>query len=1144
MSIRDPTNISGWHLRGAIAGALYGFADPHPLMAAFYAAPIDTASAGLKDYRKFKPKPLSGLTAVMNNLPDDLMDFISVRETVRSVLDHLNFVQIYKRAGGKFEPVIDSTVLESGQTFARRFKSALDSMKVHHVSDLFLPDPITSSAVPIAPSAFQKALQASLQRRSSETNQYFPVPGIFNFQSDPLLPFTVGTQQHGEMISRLKSASSIAGYSDPFRPYTQAPRVVVNLFTEETETMLWPQSRLLKFCRPPEKPAKRNPPPDRMEISEREDIESSCHSSMSQSPVESGSDQFVSDQPVKASPIQIEMKPSPPKRVKHSFQNSDSIIDEFNMVVSSSPTDNDERKDLADSISALFITDRSGKIKNVLNLFIDLEGMGVEELKTFLMNFSLEELDSMMKDCNLAMTTSSHDDCSDEDDDEQKKSKSKLEFKGEKKETIDMIIEVLENPCVRSRLHEIDRNLAEIIRTDGYSAKTVRICLNNFSLDDVKGILNKALDNSLVSPIDTDANNRSSAPLMSELRASPGPSSSSFFSDVEVVDKNALIQNILKLAENPRNLCQIAKIVKSMEVYMFNFRKQIICFSEWGKDFLKTLPPCEINILHSELSKYQSELDAQANGNLLRSINMVDEVFDGFVTGDDLKALIRPHLRLQEADSDSLDSVCNRIAIPENSSRSVANLVESIKGKDLWLKMWTDADWIARRPMMFDVSTIENMNRLCYRMLPDEVLPSQTQELFKLIKYSIPCYGDRIERIDFVQVNSSIVTDFYTKWKELDVKGFGEEKIVFHGTDESNIRSIFSENFQLDAQPCNRKKLNAHGTGIYFSSSIHKAASYSNSDNIIVARVLPGKIDTSRQTYERVTHTLPRPRSFDTTNEFNSKEVGEILVIKTSEQILPVGVVKMPKVYERSSVHTLPNLWMQMTQSRHFANQVPCGTKYITAHGQVSNYRYSEQPCPVCKKSKISKKGLNQYESYERPERLKMKLNGCDHLLHLSCFRELQKRPLTTAQNFTCPICRKTTSAAVTGSQPENGTLTVNTMTTSSDVKVIVVEFNFQDGVQTVIHPQPGAPYEARGFPRKAFLPNTEEGREILELLKRAFDRGHLFYVGRFNYAADASSFVVEWGPVQLKTSVEDLQDNNPDYLANVRNELKNIGIS
>ncbi len=51
------------------------------------------------------------------------------------------------------------------------------------------------------------------------------------------------------------------------------------------------------------------------------------------------------------------------------------------------------------------------------------------------------------------------------------------------------------------------------------------------------------------------------------------------------------------------------------------------------------------------------------------------------------------------------------------------------------------------------------------------------------------------------------------------------------------------------------------------------------------------------------------------------------------------------------------------------------------------------------------------------------------------------------------------------------------------------ITYAFGGGVQSGAHPLPGQPYYAVGFPRVAFLPDTEKGRRALKMLERAFER-------------------------------------------------------
>ena len=64
-------------------------------------------------------------------------------------------------------------------------------------------------------------------------------------------------------------------------------------------------------------------------------------------------------------------------------------------------------------------------------------------------------------------------------------------------------------------------------------------------------------------------------------------------------------------------------------------------------------------------------------------------------------------------------------------------------------------------------------------------------------------------------------------------------------------------------------------------------------------------------------------------------------------------------------------------------------------------------------------------------------------------------------------------------------------------------------------HPNPGKPFD--GTVRTAFLPDTAEGREVCDLLKKAFDAGLIFTVGR-SITTGADNVVV-WNDIHHKTS-------------------------
>jgi deltex len=64
-------------------------------------------------------------------------------------------------------------------------------------------------------------------------------------------------------------------------------------------------------------------------------------------------------------------------------------------------------------------------------------------------------------------------------------------------------------------------------------------------------------------------------------------------------------------------------------------------------------------------------------------------------------------------------------------------------------------------------------------------------------------------------------------------------------------------------------------------------------------------------------------------------------------------------------------------------------------------------------------------------------------------------------------------------------------------------------------HPNPGERYQ--GTARRAFLPNNEEGRHVLSLLKRSFDLGLTFTVGESRTTGEKN--VITWNDIHHKTS-------------------------
>ena len=107
-----------------------------------------------------------------------------------------------------------------------------------------------------------------------------------------------------------------------------------------------------------------------------------------------------------------------------------------------------------------------------------------------------------------------------------------------------------------------------------------------------------------------------------------------------------------------------------------------------------------------------------------------------------------------------------------------------------------------------------------------------------------------------------------------------------------------------------------------------------------------------------------------------------------------------------------------------------------------------------------------------------------------------------------------------------------------------MVEYRFKDGIQNVTHPNPGLPYHANSFPRKAYFPATPEGNKVVRMFRLAFDRKLIFTVGQ-SATTDRDNVIV-WNGVHHKTKIADSVYGYPDplYLQRVEHELNALGIT
>ncbi|CAM9500711.1 unnamed protein product [Chrysoparadoxa australica] len=168
-----------------------------------------------------------------------------------------------------------------------------------------------------------------------------------------------------------------------------------------------------------------------------------------------------------------------------------------------------------------------------------------------------------------------------------------------------------------------------------------------------------------------------------------------------------------------------------------------------------------------------------------------------------------------------------------------------------------------------------------------------------------------------------------------------------------------------------------------------------------------------------------------------------------------------------------------------------------------------------------------------------LRLQRCTgHFFHAPCIQ--QSFDLLGPK---CPTCQ-TQYGVVTGTQPD-GEMTDRRIRSSCsgypNYGTIHIVYSFPGGIQGQRHPNPGVPYS--GTTRHAFLPDNEEGREVLALFRLAFERRLIFRVGTSITTGRINTTV--WGSIPMKTSQDGGEHGYPDgdYFTRVKNALRDKGV-
>ncbi|KAG8011632.1 E3 ubiquitin-protein ligase DTX3L [Nibea albiflora] len=244
------------------------------------------------------------------------------------------------------------------------------------------------------------------------------------------------------------------------------------------------------------------------------------------------------------------------------------------------------------------------------------------------------------------------------------------------------------------------------------------------------------------------------------------------------------------------------------------------------------------------------------------------------------------------------------------------------------------------------------------------------------------------------------------------------------------------------------------------------------------------------------------------------------------------------------------------SSSRSSVNKRPADSPSTLGASPVHNNKPEEESCPICMETIVN---------------TEKKTLLCKHSFCRSCLKKaFDYKPV-------CPTCGKL-YGVLTGTQPDGGKMTVTKSSSSlpgyEKYGTLTIHYYVPDSLSLSVHlcrrwslpsihirmtvaisresstvclqeehPQPGQQYE--GVSRTAYLPDSPEGKEIVKLLKRAFDQRLIFTVGQSTTSGRNNT--VTWNDIHHKTSTHGGPTHygypDPDYLRRVRDELAVKGI-
>jgi hypothetical protein len=230
-----------------------------------------------------------------------------------------------------------------------------------------------------------------------------------------------------------------------------------------------------------------------------------------------------------------------------------------------------------------------------------------------------------------------------------------------------------------------------------------------------------------------------------------------------------------------------------------------------------------------------------------------------------------------------------------------------------------------------------------------------------------------------------------------------------------------------------------------------------------------------------------------------------------------------------------------------FSFITPLEIIYKEQYGLFTKTTKQREKCPICMcefyddiiEENTQKLQLKDFQTYINHEIDTIKLSKCkDHFYHIECLLNFIDK---SKGGFKCAYCQ-IIYGTITGDMPDGkmkAKLDKNRKCKGYEkYNTIIIDYSFHDGMKN------GKSYS--GTYRTCYLPDNKEGREILGMLKIAFDRKLTFTVGTSVTTGQQNTVV--WNGIHHKTSLSGGTKNygypDPTYFKRVTEELAARGIN